>query len=218
MEAQRVQQISAVGVADSVRRSRTDAEHIRNLAAQRHLQAERLAVLLCEADAAERPAEWWVDCLAARDVEPAIRMLNAPDRPCIFPSSTARSATSSRRTIPARTPDLTVIVGWDNLVIGKLLARAGPHDLECYERRTRGGVSTSRGMSDSSMLLRLCLSRGVMWPRSLRCDASLVPYPSIRSLGIDNSSCAAGVGAATSAHCRDSQWIHLAAGAVRGHR
>jgi hypothetical protein len=42
-------------------------------------------------------------------------MLNAHDRPSIFPSSTAGSAMSSRRTIPARAPDLTVIVvGWDN--------------------------------------------------------------------------------------------------------
>jgi hypothetical protein len=41
-------------------------------------------------------------------------MLNALDRPSIFRSSTAGSAMSSRRTIPARAPDLTVIVGWDN--------------------------------------------------------------------------------------------------------
>jgi hypothetical protein len=64
MEDQRIKEISAIGVADSVRRWRADAEHIRNLAAQRRLQPEQRAVLLREADAADRQAEWWADCLA----------------------------------------------------------------------------------------------------------------------------------------------------------
>jgi hypothetical protein len=54
MEDQRMQQVFAVGVADSVRRWRADAEHIRNLATQRRLQLEQRAVLLREADAADR--------------------------------------------------------------------------------------------------------------------------------------------------------------------
>ena len=65
MEDHRMQHVSAVGVADSVRQWRADAEHIRNLAAQRHLQAQQRAVLLREADAADRQAEWWAGCLAA---------------------------------------------------------------------------------------------------------------------------------------------------------
>ena len=56
-----MQRASAVGVADSVRQWRAEAEHIRNLAAQRPLQAEQRAGLLREADA----ADWWADCLAA---------------------------------------------------------------------------------------------------------------------------------------------------------
>jgi hypothetical protein len=66
IEDQRMHQVCAVGVADSVRRWRADAEHIRNLAAQRHLQAEQRAVLLREADTADRQAEWWADCLAGK--------------------------------------------------------------------------------------------------------------------------------------------------------
>lgn len=64
MEDQRTQQVSAIGVADTVLRWRADAEHIRNLAAQRHLQAEQRGILRREADAADRQAEWWADCLA----------------------------------------------------------------------------------------------------------------------------------------------------------
>ena len=56
-----MQRVSAVGVAEFVRQWRADTEHIRNLAAQRPLQAEQRAVLLREADA----ADWWADCLAA---------------------------------------------------------------------------------------------------------------------------------------------------------
>ena len=59
-----MQRVSAVGVAESVRQWRADAEHIRNLAAQRHLQPEQRAVLLREVDAADQQAEWWADCLA----------------------------------------------------------------------------------------------------------------------------------------------------------
>ena len=59
------QQVPAVSVAESVRQWRADAEHIRNLAAQRHLHAEQRAVLLREADAADWQADWWADCLAA---------------------------------------------------------------------------------------------------------------------------------------------------------
>jgi hypothetical protein len=62
MDDERMQQVSAVGVADSVRRWRADADPTRNLAVQRHLQAEQRAVPLCEADAAERQAERCVDC------------------------------------------------------------------------------------------------------------------------------------------------------------
>ena len=58
------QQVPAVSVAESVRQWRADAEHIRNLAAQRHLQPEQRAVLLREVDAADQQAEWWADCLA----------------------------------------------------------------------------------------------------------------------------------------------------------
>jgi hypothetical protein len=65
MENHRMQRVSAVGVAELVRRWRADAVHIRNLAAQRHLQAEQRAALLREADAADRQADWWADCLAA---------------------------------------------------------------------------------------------------------------------------------------------------------
>jgi hypothetical protein len=65
MEDDRMQRVSAVGVAESVRQWRADAEHIRNLAAQRHLHAEQRAVLLREADAADWQADWWADCLAA---------------------------------------------------------------------------------------------------------------------------------------------------------
>jgi hypothetical protein len=66
MKDQRMQQVSAVGIADSMRRWRAGAGHIRNLAAKRHLQAEQRAVLVCEADAANRQAEWWVDYLARK--------------------------------------------------------------------------------------------------------------------------------------------------------
>jgi hypothetical protein len=59
MEDHRRQQVTAVGVADSARQWRADAEHIRSLAAQRHLQAEQRAGLLREADAADRQADWW---------------------------------------------------------------------------------------------------------------------------------------------------------------
>jgi len=48
MEDQRMQHVSAVGVADSVRRWHAEAGHIRNLATQRRLQAEQRAVLLRE--------------------------------------------------------------------------------------------------------------------------------------------------------------------------
>ena len=65
MEDHRMQRVSAVGVADSVHQWHLDAERIRNLAAQRHLQPEQRAVLLREADAADRQADWWADCLAA---------------------------------------------------------------------------------------------------------------------------------------------------------
>lgn len=41
-------------------------------------------------------------------------MLNTHNRPSVFRSCTARSVISSRRSIPARAPGLTVIVGWDN--------------------------------------------------------------------------------------------------------
>jgi hypothetical protein len=58
MEDQRMQQVPAAGVGDSVRRWRADAEHIRNLATQRRLQPEQRAVLLREADAADRQAAW----------------------------------------------------------------------------------------------------------------------------------------------------------------
>ena len=64
MEDHRMQRVSAVGVAESVRQWRADAEHIRNLPAQRHLQAEQRAALLREADAADRQADWWADCLS----------------------------------------------------------------------------------------------------------------------------------------------------------
>ena len=65
MEDDRMQRVSAVGVAESVRQWRADAEHIRNLAAHRHLQAEQRAALLREAAAADRQADWWAHCLAA---------------------------------------------------------------------------------------------------------------------------------------------------------
>ncbi|HUI62206.1 MAG TPA: hypothetical protein VLX90_18415 [Steroidobacteraceae bacterium] len=66
MEDQRMQHVSAVGVADSVRRWHAEAGHIRNLATQRRLQPEQRAVLLREADAADRQAQWWADCLAGK--------------------------------------------------------------------------------------------------------------------------------------------------------
>ena len=66
MEDQRMQQVSTVGLADSVRRWRAEAGHIRNLAAQRRWHPEQRAVLLREADAADRQAEWWAECLAGK--------------------------------------------------------------------------------------------------------------------------------------------------------
>ena len=59
-----MQRVSVVGVANSVRQWRAEAEHIRNLAAQRHLRPEQRTVLLREGDAANRQANWWADCLA----------------------------------------------------------------------------------------------------------------------------------------------------------
>jgi hypothetical protein len=53
MENRRMQRVSAIGVAASVRQWHADAEHVRNLAAQRHLQPEQRAVLQREADAAD---------------------------------------------------------------------------------------------------------------------------------------------------------------------
>jgi hypothetical protein len=67
MEDQRKQHLYAVGVADSARRWHAEAEHIRNLATQRRLQPEQRAVLLREADAADRQAQWWADCLAGKE-------------------------------------------------------------------------------------------------------------------------------------------------------
>ena len=64
MEDQRMQQVSVITVADSARRWRAEVGHIRNLATQRRLPAEQRAALLREADAADRQAEWWADCLA----------------------------------------------------------------------------------------------------------------------------------------------------------
>ena len=64
MENRSMQPVSAVGVAASVRQWHADAEHVRNLAAQRHLQPEQRAVLQREADAADLQADWWADFLA----------------------------------------------------------------------------------------------------------------------------------------------------------
>jgi hypothetical protein len=52
MENRRMQRVSAVGVAASVRQWCADAEHVRNLAAQRHLQPEQRAVRQREVNAA----------------------------------------------------------------------------------------------------------------------------------------------------------------------
>jgi hypothetical protein len=64
MEIRRMQRVSAVGVSASVHQWRADAEHVRNLAAQRHLQPEQRAVLQREADAADLQADGWADCVA----------------------------------------------------------------------------------------------------------------------------------------------------------
>jgi hypothetical protein len=64
MENMRMQRLSAIGGADSVRQWRKEAGHVQNLAAQRRLQPEQRAVLQREADAADRQADWWADCLA----------------------------------------------------------------------------------------------------------------------------------------------------------
>jgi hypothetical protein len=114
MEDQRTQQVSAVGVADSVRQWRADAGHIRNLAAQRHLLPEQRAVLQREADAADRQADWWADCLAEMRCCGRHSHRDHAPSPCISEPPAVRPTMSSRRTIPARAPDLTVVVGWDN--------------------------------------------------------------------------------------------------------
>jgi hypothetical protein len=64
MYDQHMQRVWAVGVAASVRQWRADAEHVRNLAAQRHLQPEQRAVPQRDANAADRQTEWEANCLA----------------------------------------------------------------------------------------------------------------------------------------------------------
>ena len=53
MYDQHMQRAAAVGVADPLRQWRAEAVHVRNLAAQRHLQPEQRAGLQREADAAD---------------------------------------------------------------------------------------------------------------------------------------------------------------------
>ena len=49
----------------SARNWRKEAEHLRNNAEAAYLTASQRAMLLREADAAERQASWWLDAIAA---------------------------------------------------------------------------------------------------------------------------------------------------------
>jgi hypothetical protein len=53
VENKRMQRAAAVGVADPLRQWHAEAVHVRNLAAQRHLQPEQRAGLQREVDAAD---------------------------------------------------------------------------------------------------------------------------------------------------------------------
>lgn len=59
-----MQRLSQAGVSDAVRQWRNEAGHLRTAASAAHLRPPQKATLLREADAADRQADWWSDCLA----------------------------------------------------------------------------------------------------------------------------------------------------------
>ena len=74
--------------------------------------------------------------------------------------------------------------------------------------------STGQHVPVASMPSRVPVGRGVTWPRSQRCDASLLPDPGIGSGGFDISPRAAG--AATSFRCGGTRLVgQLGCGALR---
>jgi len=59
-----MQRLSQAGVTDAVRQWRNQAGHLRDAADAAHLRPPLQAKLIREADAADRQADWWSDCLA----------------------------------------------------------------------------------------------------------------------------------------------------------
>ena len=57
-----MQRLSQAGVIDAVRQWRNQAGHLRDAAGAGHVRPDRKAILLREADAADRQADWWSDC------------------------------------------------------------------------------------------------------------------------------------------------------------
>jgi hypothetical protein len=100
------------------------------------------------------------------------------------------------------------------IVVDEPAAMAVLHDIEYGERGSLGGASTIRQMLDTSMPSLSSAGRGVTWPLSLRCDASLVPHPGIGPSGADISA-QAGTGATMPVHCDGTGSVQLAAGGLR---
>ena len=59
-----MQRLSQVGVTNAVRQWRNQAGHLRNAADAARLCPLLQAKLIRQADAADRQADWWSDCLA----------------------------------------------------------------------------------------------------------------------------------------------------------
>ena len=59
-----MQRLSQTGVIDAIRQWRNEAGHLREAACAGHLRPAQKSTLFRQADAADRQADWWSDCLA----------------------------------------------------------------------------------------------------------------------------------------------------------